>query len=115
MLFEYKISIAIVTHLHEMGRMSAPYKLRKWAICMIWANNSEFCFLSNFDALKPGITILRSEMDSTPQYKSEMKYHMIVIIRFFVYLFSKWSLEAILYFTYLKKTLEVSQRPPCRF
>ena len=62
MLFEYKISIAIVTHLHEMSRMSAPYKLRKWAICMIWV------FLSNFDALKPRITILRSEIDSTPQY-----------------------------------------------
>ena len=57
-----------MTHLHEMSRMLAPYKLRKWAICMIWANNSEFCFWSNFDALKPRITILRPEMGSTPQY-----------------------------------------------
>ena len=57
-----------VTHLHEMSRMSAPYKLRKKAICMIWANNSEFCFLSNVDALKPRIIISRPDMGSTPQY-----------------------------------------------
>ena len=50
-----------VTHLHDMSRMSAPYNnLRKWAICMIhvWANNSECCFLSNFDTLKHRIIIL---------------------------------------------------------
>ena len=57
-----------MTHLHEMSRMSAAYKLRKCAICMIWANNSEFCFFSEFDALKPRITILRPEMGSTPEY-----------------------------------------------
>ena len=32
------------------------------------ANNREFFFLSNFDALKPIVTILRPEMSSTPQY-----------------------------------------------
>ena len=61
-------TVGYVTHLHKMSRMSALYQLRKWAICMIWADNSEFCFLSNFDVLKPRITILRSEMGSTPQY-----------------------------------------------
>ena len=53
----------IVAHLHEMSRMLAPYKLRKWAICMIWTNNSDF--LSNFDVLKPRIIILRPETGST--------------------------------------------------
>ena len=67
-----------------MSRMSAPYKLRNWAICMIWANIGEFCFLSNFDALKPRIIILRPEMGSTPPYESEMTYQIIVFIRFFV-------------------------------
>ena len=57
-----------VTHLHELSRISAPYNFKKWAICMIWANIGEFCFLSNFDALKPRISILRPEMGSTPPY-----------------------------------------------
>ena len=48
--------------------MSALYKLRYWAICIIWANNGKFSFLSNFDALKPRIIILLPEMVSTPQY-----------------------------------------------
>ena len=62
---------SFVTHLLVMSRISALYKLRKWAICMIWANNSEFCFLSNFDALKPRIIILMPEMGSMPQYISQ--------------------------------------------
>ena len=45
-IVSYRVSY--VTHLHEKSRMSAPYKLRKWAICKMWANNSDF-FLSNFD------------------------------------------------------------------
>ena len=57
-----------VTHMHKMSRMSAPYKLRKWAICMIWANNNDFFFLSNFDVLKPSIIILRLEISSMSQY-----------------------------------------------
>ena len=48
-----------------------------------------YFFLSNFDALKLGIIILRPEMGPTPQYQSEMTYHMIVIIKFFLNLFSK--------------------------
>ena len=43
---------AFVTHLHEMTM----------AIAIIWANNSKFIFLSNFDALKPRIIILRPEI-----------------------------------------------------
>ena len=57
-----------VTHLHEMSRVWAPDKLRKWAICMIWVNNVEYCFLSNFNALKLRIIILGPEVGSTPQY-----------------------------------------------
>ena len=56
-----------VTHLHKMSRMAAPYKLRKWEICMIWTNNRGFCFLSNFDVLKPRVIILRPEICSMAQ------------------------------------------------
>ena len=52
-----------MTHLHEMSRMSAPYKLRKREIWVILANNNGF-FLSICDALKPKITILRPEIGS---------------------------------------------------
>ena len=69
-----------VTHLHDISRMSAPYKLRKWAICMIWADNCEFKFLSNFNTLKHRMIILRPEMKSTPQHKSEMTYCMMLIL-----------------------------------
>ena len=62
-----------MTHLKEMSRMSASYELRKWSRCMVWAKNNEFCILSNFDTLKPGIVILRPEMGSTPP---EMTYHI---------------------------------------
>ena len=51
-----------------MIRMSAPYKLRKWAMSIIWANIGEFVFLSNVDALKPRIIILMPEMGFTPKY-----------------------------------------------
>ena len=60
-LYIFQKLLLFVTHLHEISRMSAPYKLRKWEICMIWANNSKF-------SSKPRIIILRPEMDYTFQY-----------------------------------------------
>ena len=61
---ELNTFLLLRAHLHEMS----PYKLRKWAICMIWANNSEFSFFAKFDALKPRITISSPEMGSTSQH-----------------------------------------------
>ena len=103
-----------VTHLHEMSRMSAPYKLRKWAMCMIWANNSEFCLLSNFDALKPRITTLRPEWVYAPilvenDISHDCDYHIFCLFVF------KMAAGGHLRFYPFKKTLEVNQSPPCRF
>ena len=60
-----------------------------------------FCRCWCFQA--SGNIMWRPAMGSTPQFYSEMTYHLIVIIRFFANLFSKWPLAAILDFTYLKK------------
>ena len=89
-----------VTILHEMSRMSAPYKLRKWAIFYLLIMEN-FVFLSNFDdltCLKPAIIILRPEMGITPQYWSEITYHMIVITDYQIFCFQngRWRLSWIL-------------------
>ena len=51
-------------------------------------------------------------MGSTPQYQSEMTYHMIVIIRFCVILFSNWPLMATLDFTPFKKRSKLTKVHP---
>ena len=109
----YLYSTIIVTHLHEMSRMSAPYKLRKWALCMIWDNNSEFCFFVKFWCFKAynyHFFQARNGFYAPILVRNDklVKNDMIVIIRFFVNLFSKLPLAAILDYTHFKKTTKLT-------